>query len=273
MSSIHTSHCRRRKELVRAPDGVSIACELMGEGRPIALLHGFSDSRQSWHETGYVERLLGQGRQVVLIDSRGHGDSGKPREPMAYQAHRRAADVVAVLDSAGIRRADIMGYSMGGLIALAVAGLHPGRVGALIVNSAHPFAQDLGPIRAAIAGGIQLWLAQVEALGGRLSEQARMRLLANDLCALRACVATDRPDSLAALSAVRAPILAIAGSLDPECQAVRKLAVATAGEFLSLEGRNHITAFLAAKEIAAAADAFLGRSAQAVRSSAHAAAN
>jgi pimeloyl-ACP methyl ester carboxylesterase len=273
MSSLHTSLARTRKEFARAPDGVSIAYELVGDGQPIVLLHGFSDSRQSWREVGYVERFLGQGRQVVLIDSRGHGDSAKPREPRAYQVHKCAADVVAVLDAAGLRRADIMGYSMGGLIALAVAGLHPGRVGALIINSAHPFAQDLGAIREAISGGIEPWLAHVDALGGQLSEQARARLLANDLDALRACIATDRPDSSAALPAVRAPILAIAGSLDPECQAVRKLAAATGGQFFSLEGRNHVTAFLSVQEIAAAAEAFLGRSVQAVQSSARAAAN
>lgn len=265
MPSIHTSRGRTRKEFVRAPDGVSIAFELMGEGRPIALLHGFSDSRQSWLEAGYVDHFLDQGWQVVLIDIRGHGDSGKPRDPQAYQAQRRAADVVAVLDAAGIQRADMMGYSMGGLVAMATAGLHPGRVGALIVNSAHPFAQNLEPIRTAIAERIEPWLAHVEALGGKLSEETRKRLLANDLDALRACVASDRPDSSGTLSAVRAPVLAIAGSLDPECEAVRNLAAMVGGEFLLLEGRNHIGAFLSAEEVAAATDAFLARAAPAGR--------
>src|SRR5262245_44908560 len=117
-----------------AEDGISVAYEDLGHGEPLVLLHGLTESRECWHEAGHVAQFLRRGWRLILIDCRGHGRSEKPHAPGAYSGHSRAADVIAVLDHAGIRRAALMGHSMGGVVALATAAFHPERVSALIVN-------------------------------------------------------------------------------------------------------------------------------------------
>jgi len=238
-------------------DGVPIAYSVHGTGAPLVLLHGFTETSVSWEEVGHMEPFLRAGRQVVLIDARGHGESGKPHEPSAYTGKNHANDFVAVLDALGISAADVVGYSMGGMIALAAALHHPARVKTAVVIAAHPFAQDMSPYRRAIVDGLEKWLAIVEAQGVRLSDASRRRILANDVQALRACVARDRPDASAALPAFQTPLLAIAGTEDPVFGAVRQLAERTGGHFRALAGRNHITSFLAVDEVTAAVEDFL----------------
>jgi pimeloyl-ACP methyl ester carboxylesterase len=238
-------------------DGVPIAYNLHGTAAPLVLLHGFTETSTSWEEAGYIEPFLRAGRQVVLIDARGHGASGKPHEPGAYTGKNHASDFVAVLDALGTSAADVVGYSMGGMIALAAALHYPARVKAAVVIAAHPFAQDMSPYRRAIGDSLETWLAIVEAQGVRLSDASRRRILANDVQALRACVANDRPDASAALQAFRPPLLAMAGTEDAIFGAVRQLAERTGGHFRALEGRNHITSFLAGDEVTAAVEDFL----------------
>src|SRR5262245_12501577 len=119
--------------IIKSADGVPIAYSVLGAGAPIVLLHGFTETAASWQEAGYVDRFVRARRQVVLIDCRGHGHSGKPHEAAAYGGNKRARDVVAVLDALGLPAADLVGFSMGGLIALATALRFPERVGRLIV--------------------------------------------------------------------------------------------------------------------------------------------
>ena len=238
-------------------DSVPIAYTVAGAGPPLVLLHGFTETAESWQEVGYVERFLRARRQVVLIDCRGHGGSGKPHEAAAYSGDKLARDVVAVLDALGIGAADLVGFSMGGLIALATAMRFPERVRRLVVIGAHPFAQDMAPYRLAVANGIERWLAMLDGQGVPLTRDTRRRLLANDVRALQACVAHDRPDTSAALAALQAPPLALAGTRDPIFAGVRAFAERVGGCFLPLEGRNHVTAFLAAGEIVTAIERFL----------------
>jgi pimeloyl-ACP methyl ester carboxylesterase len=172
--------------------------------------------------------------------------------------------VIAVLDAIGIQAADLVGYSMGGLIALAVAVRFAARVRALVVIGAHPFAQSTAPYRSAVADGLARWLIMIESQGIRLSDQARRRILANDLPALQACVARDRPDWSAALGAFETPLLAIAGAEDPICSAVQAMAEQVGGVYVALAGRNHVSAFLASNEIVTAIEQFLGADAKVV---------
>ena len=245
--------------LAISSDAQRIAYECIGTGRPAVFLHGLSDSRHSWHEMGYVEPLLAAGRQVILMDCRGHGDSGKPHDPAAYAPRRRAEDVVSVLDAVGVEKADLIGYSMGGGIALATARFFPQRVHRLVVIAAHPFAQDMTPFRQVLSDGIRRWVDLLEANGMQLSTDARQRIVANDTEALRACVGEDRTDSSAAVCRLRSPLLAIAGSLDPVSAAVRRFAELARGEFRAIEGCNHFTVFSAASETVPAIVEFFSR--------------
>lgn len=258
MSLVNTSASHCLCEAV-AEDSVSIAYEDLGCGEPLVLLHGITESRESWHEAGYVEQFLQRKRRLILIDCRGHGQSGKPHDPAAYSGRRRAADIVAVLDRAGIRRAALMGHSMGGMVALATTAYHPDRVSALIVNGAHPFAEDLTPLRAALKDHFEAWLGFLKQLVPDLSPNSCQRIRANDLVAVQASIASDRSDFSTALAKLDIPVLAIAGALDPHWERIRNFAELASGEFLSLAGKNHVTAFLDAEMIVPAVDEILRR--------------
>jgi pimeloyl-ACP methyl ester carboxylesterase len=246
-------------------DGIPVAYTVLGTGAPLVLLHGFTETAESWREAGYVDHFLRAGRRVVLIDCRGHGESGKPHDAASYGGDRGARDVVAVLDALEIPAADLVGYSMGGVIALATALRFPGRVRALVVIGAHPFAQDMALYRSAVAEGMEHWLSMIEAQGIRPSDETRRRILANDIRALQACVARDRTDASSALASLKAPLLAVAGTQDPIFAAVRALAEKGGGSFIAVDGRNHVTTFLASERIAPAIEAFLATAAVAAR--------
>jgi len=93
---------------------VEIAYLDEGEGDPIVLVHGFASSKNvNWVYPAWVSELKKNGRRVVALDNRGHGDSAKLDDPARYSIAETAGDVVALMDHLGIARADIMGYSMG----------------------------------------------------------------------------------------------------------------------------------------------------------------
>jgi pimeloyl-ACP methyl ester carboxylesterase len=77
MSLVNTSTSHCLSEAV-SEDGVSIAYQDLGYGEPLVLLHGVTESRESWHEASYVEQFLQSERRLILVDCRGHGRSGKP---------------------------------------------------------------------------------------------------------------------------------------------------------------------------------------------------
>lgn len=256
MSRVNTSLSHSLSEAV-AEDGVSIAYQDLGNGEPLVLLHGVTESHESWHEAGYVEHFLRRERRLILVDCRGHGRSSKSLDPDAYSGRRRAGDIVAVLDHAGIRRAALLGHSMGGVIALATAAYHPDRVTALIVNGAHPFAEDLTALRAALEDNFEVWLAFLKQLSPNLSLDSCRRIRGNDLAAVQASLARNKPDFAAAFAGLGVPVLAIGGTLDPRCDATRKFAELAGGKFLALAGKNHVTAFLDVETIGPTVEEFL----------------
>ncbi|TIR19578.1 MAG: alpha/beta hydrolase [Mesorhizobium sp.] len=258
MSLVNTvTHHRMLKAV--AEDGIFIAYEDLGRGEPLVLLHGATETSESWHEAGYVDRLLRRGRRLILIDCRGHGRSGKPYDPIAYSDRRRAADVVAVLDRAGVQNAALMGHSMGGVVALAAAVHHPDRISALVVNGAHPFAEDITFLRTTLKNDFEAWVGLLTQLAPGLSQAACRRIRANDIAAVQASLATDRLDFSATFAELGIPVLAISGTLDPRCQSVRNFAELAGGEFLALPGKNHVTAFLDVDTVAPVVDSFLER--------------
>lgn len=226
-------------------DGVRIAYEVIGEGDPIVLIPGFSQSRRVWRDAGFVNALVSRGRRVILVDPRGHGESDKPHDPSAYQLDVLADDIVAVLDAADVQRADLLGYSRGGAISIATAVHHPSRVRSIVAGGAHPYEEDMTPFRDAIADGLHGWISVIESKVGLLPQDARAMFLANDERALRAAVAQDRPDLAEDLAASGVPALFYAGSDDPRAVAARRFANDTTASYLELDGLNHFQAFFA----------------------------
>lgn len=240
-------------------DGTHIAYEQHGEGPAVLLLHGFSETGASWTQAGYTDALLALGYRVVLIDARGHGASGRPTDADSYAGPHRLADLAAVLDALDLPRAAFMGFSMGGVGALAAAAFLPERVSAAIALGAHPFAEDLGWLRDLLSGGMAGWLSAVDAAVGGIDPESRRRIAGNDIAALRASVARDRPDFAGRLAASGRPVLALLGDRDPRYRAAEALARLPATEVLTLHGVDHFGTFLASRDRMSEIAAFLSR--------------
>jgi pimeloyl-ACP methyl ester carboxylesterase len=111
-----------------------------GEGPPVVLIHAFGETLERWHSAGVVERLSPE-FQVITFDVRGHGRSGKPTGPESYGT-ALAADVVRLIEHIGAPKAHVVGYSMGALIALDVATLHPDRALSIVLGGAGVIPQE-----------------------------------------------------------------------------------------------------------------------------------
>lgn len=253
-----------RTEFAISGDGTRIAFEAHGTGAPVLLLHGFSESRASWTAAGYTGALVAAGSRVVLVDARGHGQSGRPASAAACSGRHVLGDLAAVLDALGLRQAAVMGFSMGGVTALAAAALLPERVAAAMAVGAHPFAEDLSWLRGLLAGGLAGWVGAVERGQGGLDPATRARIMANDMTALRAAIASDRSDVSGALAASGRPVLAVLGDRDPRHAAAAPLRRLPGAEVLSLAGVDHFGSFLAAREVLPEITRFLARSLQEV---------
>jgi pimeloyl-ACP methyl ester carboxylesterase len=113
--------------------GVRIHYRVEGNGIPLVLQHGYSDSLESWYEFGYVEVLKSQ-RKVILVDARGHGASDKPHTVSEYTREFQATDIVSVLRDLNISCADYWGYSMGGQIGFAMIQYAPDYVQRVVIG-------------------------------------------------------------------------------------------------------------------------------------------
>lgn len=103
-------------------DGVEIAYDVLGEGDAVLLHHGFaSDSKTNWLRPGVAQAVRESGRQALLIDARGHGESGKPHDPACYANGAMERDVRCLLDLLGVEHAHFVGYSMGSFIGMRLA--------------------------------------------------------------------------------------------------------------------------------------------------------
>ena len=119
---------------------LEIAWEQAGEGgRPLVLVHGYTGSRDDWREQ--LPRLGALGRTVAL-DQRGHGESTNTGDARSYSFEQLVTDLVGALDSLEIERCDLLGHSMGGMVALRTALEYPDRVASLVLMDTAP-----GPVR------------------------------------------------------------------------------------------------------------------------------
>ncbi len=125
---------------------------------PLMLLHGFTGSIAQWT---VARPLLAAERRVVVYDLRGHGQTDAPEDASGYTMDAYAGDLLALLDVLRIARADILGSSFGGMVALEFAMQHPDRVRALILSdtSAGPRQIELSEQIAAREDGIARALA------------------------------------------------------------------------------------------------------------------
>jgi len=222
--------------------GVRLHYEIHGPepGQPLVLIHGFASSyRMNWVGTRWQETLTQAGFRVIGLDSRGHGESGKPHAPSAYSMPIMAADVLRLLDHLGVPSANLLGFSMGARIALQVVLDSPRRVVRAV----------LGGIGIGGATGSAQVIAEAF-LTGRPSQDAIAQTFyrfasaqpSNDLHALAACILGLKVDhSHVALSSIHVPILLVVGDRDDIAGDAEELIerIPTA-RLVRVAGRDHL---------------------------------
>jgi pimeloyl-ACP methyl ester carboxylesterase len=120
-------------------DGVGLHVEVGGpdDGVPLVLLHGVGSSGRTWE---WLPEALTRGRRIIRVDQRGHGRSD--HAPGTYVVPRYGADAVAVLRALGVRRAALVGNSLGGVVSWWVAQHHPELVAAALLEDPPLFAGE-----------------------------------------------------------------------------------------------------------------------------------
>ena len=113
-------------------NGISIHYAIYGHGSPVIFLHGGLANADYW---GNQVRAVAAHHTVILMDSRGHGRSTRDTRPYGYDL--MADDVVALMDVLKIRKADIVGWSDGGILGLDLAMRHKDRVGKVFAFAAN----------------------------------------------------------------------------------------------------------------------------------------
>jgi hypothetical protein len=107
--------------------GVKIHYLIEGTGEPVVLIHGLDSSAAiNWEMPGTIDALA-KDHLVIALDLPGYGQSDKPVEASAY-GRQWVEDVILLLDHLKIEKAHIVGYSMGGMVALKLIAEHPDRV-------------------------------------------------------------------------------------------------------------------------------------------------
>jgi pimeloyl-ACP methyl ester carboxylesterase len=220
-------------------NGVRIRYIEQGQGPAIVLIHGYTGTAdRHWINPG-VFADLAKDHRVVALDCRGHGKSGKPHDPKAYGAEM-GQDVIRLLDHLEMRRAHIIGYSLGAIIAGQLLTTNADRfltavfVGHHAVRSWTPKDEEEAEASARELEGatpFKSLVLGIAAPGTPIPSDEEIRKLtaplvaANDLQALaafhrgrRALNVTDKE-----LAAVRVPTLGIIGSADPSVETMRQL--------------------------------------------------
>lgn len=108
--------------------------------RAFVLVHGFTGSRDDFRE--HVPELARLGRTIAL-DQRGHGGTTNSGRSEDYTLDGLVADLVAAFDALGLARADLLGHSLGGMVALRFALAHPERVASLVLMDTSPRPMSL----------------------------------------------------------------------------------------------------------------------------------
>jgi len=111
-------------------ENIKYHIKVKGEGKPIICLHGFSENLSTW------EFIRLDGHQLVLIDLIGHGKSDKPKLLKYYSVKVMIRHLNMIISQLGLKRYSILGYSMGGRIALAYALTYPKEINKLILENA-----------------------------------------------------------------------------------------------------------------------------------------
>ncbi len=162
---------------VRVMSGdVSLRVDVMGEGKPVLLLHGFPDTGDLWRHQ--VPELVDAGFSVVVPDLRGFGQSSAPEGVGSYAMHRLGGDVVAILDALALERVHLVGHDLGAALAWALGSWLPDRIDHLATFS-------VGHASAYRAGGVEQMARSWYTFFFQFEDVAEQWMAADDWAVLR----------------------------------------------------------------------------------------
>jgi pimeloyl-ACP methyl ester carboxylesterase len=167
---------------------VRIAYDVRGRGRPLVLIQGVGIGRWGWEP---VAARLARRFQVITIDNRGIGASDTPPGPFSTRA--MVQDGQDVLDHAGIQQANVLGTSLGGMVAQELALTHPERVDRLVLVATLPGGPRSRPI--------PLGTTYLFAAAPFLTDKARLRQFVSN--ALGPATRRRRPEIAERLAAAK----------------------------------------------------------------------
>ena len=228
-------------------DGVRLAfLDFAAEGEdrdePIVLVHGFASNHGvNWLFPQWVKTLTKAGRRTIVFDNRGHGRSQKLYEPALYTPWIMARDVVNLLDHLDIKRADVMGYSMGARIAAHMAYASPERLRGLVLGGLGVHLVDGAGLPIGIADAMEADSLAELTDPMQIMFRSFAEATKSDLRALAACMRGSRHAmSVAEAAAIKAPTLICVGSEDDVAgDPVALASLMTNARALVLPGRDH----------------------------------
>jgi len=243
-------------------NGVKIHYVTAGEGEPVILIHGFAASAYAnWVMPGVFGKLS-KHYQVIAIDNRGHGTSGKPHEVDKY-GREMVEDVVRLLDHLKIQKAHIIGYSMGGFITGALVATHPERIlSATMGGAGWSRPEDDHSVIEAVAksleegNGIAPLMKALTPPGTvppteeQIKSRNQMIMFANDPKALAACIRGMLKLQVTREQLVnnKVPVLAIVGDKDPLKKGVDAMdGVMSNLKIVIVKGGDHMSTFRSAE--------------------------
>jgi pimeloyl-ACP methyl ester carboxylesterase len=259
---------------------LAVAVSDAGDGPPVVLLHGLACGKRMWF---HQIRALRQRFRVIACDLRGHGETDAPHSATEYSAAHLARDLVGVLDALNIPQAAIVGFSLGGGPALALAASKPERVSRLVLADVGAGADD--PVK--IEGMARRWGALI---GQGDIDELVCDMLRSELFKVYARRSPRRREHMAALiratpidglrftlsevlakrkslfrlsgvlKSIRAPTLVMVGELDYVCsKASRLMAQAIPGATLKIiKNSGHMAPIEQPAAFSAALMEFLG---------------
>jgi pimeloyl-ACP methyl ester carboxylesterase len=196
-------------------DGLEIAFDVRGAGPDVLLMHGFAaDAAGNWVAPGVADAIVAAGRRVILYDARGHGASAKPHDPAAYADQAMVRDAQALLDHLGVTAVDIVGYSMGSIVATRLVPVEA-RTRSLVLGGVGRRLAIGPPLdRAAIAAALSApGGAEITDPSARAFRQFAQRS-GNDLDALAAIQRVRGHADPGPLDQIRVPTLVVVGADD-----------------------------------------------------------
>jgi 2-succinyl-6-hydroxy-2,4-cyclohexadiene-1-carboxylate synthase len=116
-------------------NGVNYHVEVDGEGPPVLLLHGFTGSSENWLP---FQAEWSTSFKLINVDILGHGKTDIPKDPKRYLMGEVVKDLHSILQALDVEKVSILGYSMGGRLALSFAASYPNMITTLILESSSP---------------------------------------------------------------------------------------------------------------------------------------